>query len=236
MRTKTLILSAAALAAGLLSSPQSNAQVYSANVVGYYNIQVPGGKEAFISMQLPGGSAGNDVLVNDQLTNGVPDGSSLGFWNGSGFDVITYFVSGGGWYDASFAFATNKLAPGQGALFINGDPANAATVTVIGQVPQGAQTNPVPVLRNFYSMPTPVATNLDSTLAAFPAQDGDTYLQWDVPSQSYPASTTYTYFAAAPGWFDSSFTQVYPTPNVGTAFLYINAGAPTNWVFNFTVQ
>lgn len=231
MRTKTKILSAVALAAGLLSS---HAQVFSANVVGYYNISVPKGKEAFISMQLPGGATGTDSLINDQLTNGIPDGSSLGLWNGSTFIIYTYFV-GFGWFDPASNLATNSLAPGQGALFVNGDPANACTITVVGTVPQGTQTTHITTLRNFYSMPAPVVTNLDSTLAKFPSQDGDTYLQWDIPSQSYPVATTYTYFAGF-GWFDAGSVQRFPSPAVGTSFLYVNSNPATNWVFNFSVQ
>src|SRR5215475_1208779 len=40
MRTKTLLLSAVALAAGVLAS-QAQSNVYSANVVGYVNLPVP---------------------------------------------------------------------------------------------------------------------------------------------------------------------------------------------------
>jgi hypothetical protein len=233
MRTKTLILSAAALAAGLLSIQNSDAQVYSANVVGYYNISVPANKKAYIAMQLPGGS-GNDSLVNDQLTNGVPDGSTLGLWNGAGFDALTFFA-GFGWYDQNSNFATNTVVPGQGALFINGDTANPCTITVVGTVPQGPQTNTVIPFRSFYSMPAPLVTNIDSSLGNFPSSDGDTYAEWDVPSQSFPASKSYTYFAGF-GWFDQNSVQVYPSPAVGTSFFYINSGPATNWVFNFTVQ
>jgi hypothetical protein len=232
MRTKITILSAAALAAGLLSS---NAQVYSANVVGYYNITVPAAKKAYISMQLPGGAAGDNMLVNGQLTNGIPDGSSLGYWNGVTFaPVLTYFA-GFGWFDPDSNFATNTLRPGQGALFINADTVNPCTITVVGTVPQGTQTNDITTLRNFYSMPAPLVTNLDSTLANFPSADGDTYLEWDIASQSFPASKTYTYFLGF-GWFDAGSTQVFPSPQVGKSFFYVNTGPATKWVFNFTVQ
>src|SRR5215471_15084186 len=96
MRTKTLLLSAAAIAAGLVSSIAQ--PVFSVNVVGYYNITIPGNKFAMIGNQLPGGPNGTDSAINSVFTNGVPDGSIMFLWNGSGFDSIQYFL-GFGWFD-----------------------------------------------------------------------------------------------------------------------------------------
>jgi hypothetical protein len=81
MRTKTLLIAAAALVAGVISS---NAQVYSANIVGYCQVGLTNGL----------------TLVSNPLDNGTNDLNSLfptaGFFdtvyqfNGSGFNISTY--------------------------------------------------------------------------------------------------------------------------------------------------
>jgi len=109
-----------------------------------------------------------------------------------------------------------------------------ATLTIVGQVPQGVVTNVILHGLNFYSIPTPLATNIDGSAGPLPAGDGDTFLHWNVPTQTYTPS--YLYFADPGVWADSNFNQVFPTPNVGEAFFYQHLAGNTNWVFTFTVQ
>src|SRR5437868_14840815 len=89
MRTKTTILSAVALAAGLASA---SAQVYSANVAGYYNIALTAKKSTLITGQLP--QAGKTTLLNNELINfsdqNAADGTVLLIWNGTGFSTYTF--------------------------------------------------------------------------------------------------------------------------------------------------
>src|SRR5690242_9398184 len=81
MRTKSLLLSAAALAAGIASSvAQSN--VYSVNVVGYVNSTFAGtGKYTLVANPLVAPS--NDLISLLDAT--LPNKSSVLTWNGSGY-------------------------------------------------------------------------------------------------------------------------------------------------------
>jgi hypothetical protein len=229
MRTKTLLLSAVALAAGLI--PALAQPVFSVNVVGYYNITVPGSKFAMIGNQLPGGPNGTDSAVGSVYTNGVPDASVMFTWNGTGYDTIQYFL-GFGWFDSNFNPATNSLPPGIGSFLQNGS-SGTATITVVGQVPQGGFTNKITLGFGVYSLPSSIATNIDSSIMNLPAADADLYFHWSIPNQSFdnPAQ-----FFAGFGWFDQNFVQVFPTPNVGEGFLYQHNGGTSNWIANFTVQ
>lgn len=228
MRTKTLLLAAAAIAAGVISS-QAQSNVYSANVVGYYHITVPGSQFAMIANQLPVNGTDNDI--NNVLTNGVADGSVLFIWGGTGYTPYTYFL-GFGWYDADFNLVSLPLAPGKGAFFQNGDSAQA-TITFVGQVPQGSFTNTVASGFDVYSIPSTISTNLDSTLVNFPANDGDVYFQWNKATQAF--NNPYTFYVGF-GWFDADFNQVYPAPQVGEGFFLQHSGASSPWIMNFTVQ
>src|SRR5665213_2280842 len=97
MRTKTLLIAAAALAAATISS---QAQVYSQNIVGYINTTVPNGAHQFqfIANQLQTVTANGtnkiqDVFGFSALTsdpNGVTN-TVLYYWNGAGYTLYTYY-------------------------------------------------------------------------------------------------------------------------------------------------
>jgi hypothetical protein len=124
MRTKTLLIAAAALAAGVISS---EAQVYSANIVGYVNVNLPAGQLALISNPLDDGTnQANDLL------SGLPNKSTLDVWNGSGFTPYTKGASG---------FAGNPPLPVGTGFFVKS--ISAYTNTFVGNVvpaPGGNQT------------------------------------------------------------------------------------------------
>ncbi len=221
-------MAGAALAFSLATS---QAQVYSANIVGYYNVTVPAGKTALIADQLSDST--NGYGINAQLTNGVANNSVLYKWNGGGFDTYIFYT-GFGWYKGvEVNPTTDQLPAGTSAFLQNGDTGNPMTLTVVGTVPTNSPVA-IPAGSGFYSMGTPIATNLDSTLANFPSQyDGasasDLYYPWNVAAQSF--SVIYVYYGSF-GWYNGA-TQVYPTPNVGEGFLYYNSGISTNWNFTF---
>src|SRR5262245_34235043 len=104
MRTK-LLIGAAILAAGVASTmAQSN--VYSLNVVGYYNVTAPANTKILIGNQL---HTTNDTLV------GVIPAPSAGanfFKFNAGFTTYTFD-------DVDLAWTGNtSLAPGEGGFFI----------------------------------------------------------------------------------------------------------------------
>lgn len=123
MRTKTLLLTAAALlTAGLVTSQAQ--PVYSANIVGYATVPAPAGTPVAMSVPFDVGvsNGANEVWPSGTL----PDGSLLFIWNGSGFD--TYASASGsatGWADLTGAAVSAPTLPvGEGFFLIT-----AANVT-----------------------------------------------------------------------------------------------------------
>jgi len=197
---KTLLAVAAALAASVISS---QAQVYSQNVVGYYNNVVPSHKFFFFANQLTTGTDANQTNnnVNLVLTNGfTSDGngvtnSVLYVWTGAGYGtILTYFTaadadnfflgdSGNGWYDGSGNLSTVAITPGVAGFIYNGST-GPITNTLVGTVPQGTNILTIPTGFKTFSIVEPVSTNIDSGLTGFPGTsdpngvNNDTYYFW----------------------------------------------------------
>jgi hypothetical protein len=116
MRTKTLLVTAAALVAGLASSvAQSN--VYSVNVVGYVNQVYPAGALACIANPLDNGTNTLDTVLA-----GVPSKSTAQFWTGSGFSTSS----------KTSVWAPNTSVPPGLGFFVNSK--SAYTNTFVGNV------------------------------------------------------------------------------------------------------
>jgi hypothetical protein len=124
MKTKTLLIGAAVLAAGVLSS---QAQVYSQNVVGYVNVVLPSGQFALVSNPLDDGT--NTVT---SLGAALANKSTVQIWNGSGFTIAS---KGGGVWN------TNLSIPVGTGFFVKS--ATAVTNTFVGSVAMGS-TNSLP--------------------------------------------------------------------------------------------
>jgi hypothetical protein len=248
MRTKTLLIAAAALAAGVISS---EAQVYSQNVVGYANIVLPANKFALIGNQLDTGSnTVNNVLNNGLVSNGGPNGTTMSIWNGSSFATWYYYseadagVGAGGFYDVTgTVYCTNRLNMST-AVFLHNFASTNLTTTLVGNVTQGTNTYIVTPGLNFYSEPIPLGgTSLDNTNVNFPATSSqDTYQSWT--GTGYGPKYTYYNFVdsgGAPGWYDitgtiNESTNAAAWPSVGQGFLINHIGSTSNWVNTFTVQ
>jgi len=128
MRTKSLLIAAAALTAGLLSAQAQN--VYSINIVGYVNTTLKGGKFNLIANPLDDGKG-------NQLTNLFPTmakGSSIQIWNGSGFNGATRSAS---------AWSTNFAIPPGTAVFVQPNSGDI-TNTFVGSVVPSPATNALP--------------------------------------------------------------------------------------------
>jgi hypothetical protein len=246
MRTKITILSAVALAAGILSS---NAQVYSANVVGYYNVTLPPLRQVLITDQLPGGNGTNTMFNNELL--GFSDlepvtGYFLLVYNGTGLDVFTYFppsAGGPAWVDQGGNVTTASLGLGKSAYLQNANT-TAKTITIVGQVFQGPFTNTLlPFAQSFRALPMPVGTNVDSTIGNMntASSDGDFLFKWNPLSHTVGFyDQSFTFFGPAnggPAWVDQGGNIATPQFAVGEGFLYQRLTAGTaNWVTTFTVQ
>jgi hypothetical protein len=174
MRTKTLLIAAAALVAGVVSS---EAQVYSANVVGYVNVVVHGNS---VTAANPTGTSQYNLLANPfdngngnistnvvDPNNLLPAGSQILTWSGGPSGTFLNVQKTGGAWPAS---ATSLvLAPGTGFFVRNGTPTHASgtdkeyTNTFVGSVAclAGATiTNQIPLYYTMQGSPIPYAGNL----------------------------------------------------------------------------
>src|SRR5262245_59884539 len=132
MRTKTLLLSAALLAAGVAAS-MAQPTVYSINAVGYVNLAIPGGL-SMIANPL-NASPNNDLsLLN------VEAGANFYLWNFDIQDFIIYTSIGGATWLPDNGPA-NSFAPGGGGFIQLSGP---TTNTFVGEVMQGSLANPIP--------------------------------------------------------------------------------------------
>jgi len=239
----------------------SNAQVFSANVVGYYNIVSPLGsvgssKKHLISNQLKGGQGGtngiSDVLVAG-LGNAQSQKVNLLKWNGAGFTTYTYYGptdagnATGLWADGGGNPVNVPLSQGEGA-FIENASGVAITNTIVGEVVQGPFAKTIAVGKAPYSIVVPVSTNLLVSYVRLAFGDAISqkinYLHYNVALQKFDGALTYygpTDAGNATGaWADGVGTDQTANPAffplVGEGF-FIDNGAPAyTWTSSFTVQ
>ena len=182
MKTNTLLAAAAILAVGGLAA---QAQVYSQNVVGYYNVSVPAHGFALVGNQLINGSDSAQTNNNVSSTftglssdpNGVTN-SVIYLFNSGSFSSYQYFTgadadnnffasgSVAGFYDTIGNLLTSPLSQGVGAFLYNPN-AGIVTATVVGTVPQTTNVISIASGFNLLSLPVPVSTNLESSIGGF---------------------------------------------------------------------
>jgi len=212
MRTKTLVC-AAVLAAGVATTmAQSN--VYSLNVVGYYNLPLAANAKMLIANQL---NTTNNTL--GALIPIAPD-SSLFYKYAGSFTTYSYDALTPGWLPNGNA----TLNPGEGGFIICPE---ATTLTFVGEVLQGSLVNTLPINTKVIRSSIVPQQGLISTDLKLPGEDSDLLY-------TYAAGyTTYSYDALTPGWLPSE-----PTIGVGQAFFYLKApqSVSSQWIRNFTVQ
>lgn len=253
MRTKTLLMTAAALAAGVISS-QAQGTVYSQNVVGYVNVSVPASTLQMVANQLDTGSNTLDNVLSG--TGLVSSKTTVLEWNGAGYNQYTYLNCAdspsspgvAGWYNASLVEVgvTNVFAPGQGA-FMHNLTASTITVPTVGQVVQGTNSYSVPVGLNVFSVPQPLAgLPIDSPQINFPVVSSKvTFLSWNGSGFN---QYTYLNCADSPtspgqaGFWNAALTVDEDTnpaawPSAGGSFFVHNlTAAPLTWTNVFEVQ
>lgn len=223
MRTKTILLSAAVLAAGIAASMAQS--VYSINAVGYVNLTILSGYN-LISNPLNGTNNSINTIMPT-----CPDGSVVLRWNNASqgfYQAETYL--GGVWYDSTFVNpSTTVINPGEGFFFQNNG--SSATLTFVGEVPQGNLTNRVSANYGFLASQVPQSGTLTSL--GFPGQDGMTYNGWNAGSQGY--NQAYTFLGGL--WYEPGFANAAdPVPAVGEGFLITNPGSAVNWTRTFSVN
>jgi hypothetical protein len=224
MRTKTL-LTAAALAAGALTAmAQSN--VYSLNVVGYYNVTAPAGGLVLTANQLDTGTNGlNQVLPGAQLGDQV-----LTFKNG---DYNIDVFDGTQWLDNNTANPTTTVVPPGVGFFYQNVQSGSETLTFVGQVEQGSLVKTYPTGFTLSSTKVPAALSLNSN--GFPQVLG---MQCLLFNGDYVIYVNDGGPPGGSGWLDNNTAlPVNLSPGVGVGY-YIQNSDPTTytWTLNFTVQ
>jgi hypothetical protein len=211
MRTKTLLVAAAAIAVGLTSSM---AQVYSQNVVGYVNIPLGANQKLIIANQL---NTTNNT-IGSLLPNAVP-GSILSKFN-AGFSSYVFDDADLVWTPDGNA----TLNPGEAAFY---QSPSATTLTFVGEVRQGSLTNALPPgIKVLRSSIVPQGGAITTALG-LPGEGGDILNVFSAGFNSFVFDDA-----------DLIWTPSEPNIAVGQGFFYQKSslGTVSNWVRNFTVN
>lgn len=217
MRTKTLLLTAALTAAGTLASM---AQVYSVNMVGYINLQIPQGF-SMIANQLNNGSL-NQLA---ELIPAPPNNSMFFKYKpASGTYDIDSFVDGA--YEGDTA-GTMTMNAGEG-IWINAMA--AFTATFVGEVVTGhSELNVVPGY-SIISSVIPQQGFIDTDLGYGVPNNGSQFYQWQNAGGAYRINS----FVDSAWEGDDGGNP--PTIHVGEAFFVLNTAATDHkWVRDFAV-
>jgi hypothetical protein len=217
MRTKTLLLSAVAVAAGLVSV-QAQSNVFSANVVGYVST-VMKGNNAFTLVANPLDDGNGNQLTN--LVAALPNKSQVQIW-----DPVnqTFILSGkalGNW-----SFNTN-IPPGTGFFVKNSNPTDITNVFVGSIVVANGASNSVALPANSFvllggavpytgALADPYNTaslNLGATLP-----NKSSVQVWDAAAQGFVLSGK-----ALGNWS----SNIVINPGQGA---FIKSASATNWV------
>jgi len=235
MRTKTLLVAAAALLA--VGVATSQAQVYSQNVVGYVNINLTNGVLACISPALDLDGTGTNNTITTVCGTNLPLQTTVYVFNNSGgFDQLVYKSSHGvtGWYFGAGLDNNYSMNPGVG-IFIQ-TTANA-TVTQVGNVLQGSLTNQYfPSTGGsiwLLSSQVPVGGGITTTLGYVPTLQDQVYV-YDPIALNY-AEYVYKSQHAVTGWYLGASVSE-PQIQVGQGFWLIPANSGEVWTNNFIVQ
>jgi len=232
MRTKTLLIAAAALAVGIVAS---SAQTYSQNIVGYVNMPLPLGFSV-VSIPLNSGAATGNALTNTIVNTGQLDGAFLYQWTGSTYAAITFdsgMPTGFGDAGDSFSVPTPVINPGT-AFLINNNTGVLLTNTFVGSVAvnslPGTTTNNLPAGYKFVSSVLPVAGGLSTVQQLtnnFPVGtlDGSFIYIPKIVSGAIHGYTILTIDSSMPqGYADAgdSFSVPEPVFPISGGFLYNN--------------
>lgn len=193
----------------------SFAQVYSVNAVGYVNVTLDSGFN-LISNPLKN-------TTGNQLNNILPltdtDIGTIVYWySGGSFQSTTYLGTTLGWTP------NQAINPGTG-IFIN--VSAGKTVTFVGEVPQGADSN-IALTSGLSLISSPVPQSLALDAMGYPAEVGDLvyFYRGAAGAKTYASST---FLGPGVGWLPAA------VPNVGEGF-WASRTSAGNWNRNFNVN
>ncbi|MGA2787692.1 MAG: hypothetical protein ABSF60_09195 [Verrucomicrobiota bacterium] len=240
MRTKTLLIASAALAAGILTS---SAQTYSQNIVGYVVEPLPAGYS--IAANPLNGAVNNSLQNTFNNGDGSFDGNLLLVWTGSKYATYTFdSTMPQGFADANDinSVPAPVLNPGTGFLINNNQGGGTFTNTWTGTVAisslPGTTTNTIPAGLSFYASQLPYAGGVETVLnvPSDGSLDGNLL---EIPningSGAIKGYNTYTFDSTMPqGFGDANDLHSVPEPVIpvgGGFFINNNQGGGTfQWV------
>jgi hypothetical protein len=245
MRTKTLLLTAAAMAAGIITS-QAQA-VYSQNIVGYATQSLGSGYSMIETPFNVGLSNG----ANEVWGSSLQDGMTFVIWNGGGFDQTLYSPSlqsalslPSPWMDPNtFApLAIPMLTNGMGYFLYS---PNAVTNVVAGAVsvagpgnptsvnPPATNNMPIPAGYALVGSAIPLGGSVTNGIFDAPLEDGSTFVIWNGGSydQTLYSPSLQSALSLPSPWMDpNSFAPLDPpTLSVGQGF-FLYSPNQTTWV------
>jgi hypothetical protein len=236
MRTKTLLLTAALVAAGVASSmAQSN--VYSVNIVGYVNVPVKAGVFYLLSNPFDKGNGNNiDGLFTISTNNPADDQGGTVLYV---FDQVNGYGNGETFFSGANAWdpGTTTLAPGKGFFL---QPAADGVVTFVGNVVL-ASTNTLPSGFSLVGSAYPASTNLSNLGIHGGSGGGDVlyrYFSNVGPSGGFGnGATSFGTDLWSDGDVAGGGPVTGPALNVAEGFFYDNEqGTSETVVQNFTVN
>jgi len=232
MKIKSLLIAAATLAVGAISS---QAQVYSQNIVGYVNVVLQGnGSYKLISNPFDDGNGIHLTHIINATALGLLKKSQCLTWNTNGGGYVTISATG---TPATWAGDT-QLPPGVGFFVRVGQPGDGSpsvTNTFTGSiiVPSGGSvTNEIYPGYQIYGSVIPYAGNI----ANFGLNGGDTNLDFGGPL-TVKKSQILTFDPTA-GFVTTPKTGTPPlwagtvAISVGQGFFINNLGPDTNMIQN----
>lgn len=242
MRTKSLFIAAAALAAGIASSSAQG--VYSQNVVGYVNLTLSEGFN-LISVQLDADGTGTNDTIPAVFGNpsSLPVGSIIYV-----FDYGTVTFDQESWVKNKAGTSTNWVSSTGSDLHVNPGTGfwldvpvgsyggSTGTVTLTGNVLQGNLVNPNISGSGYFlvSSMVPLSGGVGTSLSYAPNVNDIVYI-WDPSITNYDQYTYAKNKAGTATNWSSTFGNVEPSLNVGQGF-WLFSSQGSGWTNNFSVQ
>jgi len=208
MRTKTLLLTAALMAAGVASSM---AQVYSVNAVGYVNLSIPKGF-SMVANQFTQPSYTLGALIPNP-----PPSTVVYKYTPAGYLIYTFDDIDLVWYPD----ANGTIPLGSGVFVLAPSQFN---LTFVGEVPQGTLTTPTPHGFSIVASQVPQA----GTVGTLGLQGEPADVIYKYTASGY---LIYTFDDIDLVWYPAE-----PNINVGEAFFLLKNGPAVSWTRNFTVN
>jgi len=189
--------------------------VYSVNVVGFVNLNLPVGYSLIVNPLAATNNAISTILP------APPEGSSIYQWDTANqhFQGVNTFAFG------AWDIPNAQIQPGEAFFFL---AAEAFTATFVGEVRQATTTalsTPLVSGYNFVGSQVPMAGALTGVLTYTP-DDGDSIYRWNAAAQGYFGVISYVF-----GDWDGGD----PVMNLSEGMVLLRS-APGAWTSNFKVQ